>query len=145
MDDSICFCFVVIKIKSMEKKTLKYLVILLRILDLTINVTGIYFLFHKEWLLGIFLIIVSYFTFNNTFKIKKASASLSNTKDVQNEGVADALLRGLTQSATLLIIPAIVIFFHFDFRWYLAIPLGLIIGPAIAFSLLGISKLMSFL
>jgi hypothetical protein len=35
--------------------------------------------------------------------------------------------------------------FHFDFRWYLAIPLGLIIGPAIAFSLFGISKLISLL
>jgi len=128
----------------MEKKILKYLIILLRILDLSINVTGIYFLFHKEWLLGIFLIIVSFFTFNNTSKIKHANTSL-NTNDVKNESAASAILRGLTQSATLLILPAIVMLFHFDLRWYVAIPLGLIIGPAIAFSLFVISKLISFL
>ncbi len=129
----------------MKKNFLNYLVILLRILDLSINVTGIYFLFHREWLLGIFLIVVSFFTFNNTFKIKHASTSLSNTKDVINEATASAILRGLTQSATLLILPAIVMFFHFGFRWYFAIPLGLIIGPAIAFSLAGNSILISFL
>lgn len=129
----------------MERSFLKCLVLLLGILDLSINVTGIYFLFHKEWLLGIFLIVVSYFTFNNSFKIKRASTSLSNTKDMKNEAVASALFRGLTQSATLLILPAIVMFFHFDFRWYFAIPLGLIIGPAIAFSFFGISKVIAFL
>jgi hypothetical protein len=129
----------------MEKKILKSLIILLTILDLLISVTGFYFLFHKEWLLGIFLFIVSSITFNNTFKIKQASSLLTTPKDPKNESAADVILRGLSQSATLLILPAIVMLFHFDFRWYLAIPLGLLIGPAIAFSLFGISKLISFL
>ena len=128
----------------MEKNFLKSIVILLRILDLSINVAGIYFLFHKEWLLGIFLIGVSYFTFNNTAKLKHASNSLPNTLDIKkNEAVSSAILHGLTQSAILLILPAIVMFFHFSFKWYFAIPLGLITGPAITFSLFGISRLIS--
>ena len=126
----------------------------LGILVFSLEIAGIIYLFNKEWFIGIFLIVMGFLMTSIVMSLKhnrtKSMKELSegnafNENDKRNELTteeADEIGRGINQAAYILGITAAVLFFHYDFKWYFAIPIGLVIGAILPPLLLGLGMLI---
>ena len=113
----------------------------LGILDISLILEGVFYLFYKEWLIGFFLIVMSFFMTNIVMSLKnnrnKSNKELANRTDLNitdenseelTTEEADEIGRAINQAAYILATTAIVMLFHYDIKWYFAIPIGFIIG-----------------
>ena len=110
-------------------------------LDISLISAGVIYLINKQWLIGIFLIVMSFLMTNIILSLKhnrnKSIRELGNRTDLTFDEKTNAELTGeeadeigrvLNQSGYIVAITTTVMLFYYGIKWYFAIPSGLIIG-----------------
>ena len=132
----------------------------LRFLSVDFILIGIFYLFLKDWTAGIFLIITSFFFgfIGQGLKhnISRSATELSKGQDFNfveqgnhKGGIAEenrSIGKSLMYTSWIVILTSGFLLFHHDFRWYLTIPVALVIGlllPSIMFYF-GVSMVRMF-
>jgi hypothetical protein len=126
----------------------------LGLLDISLISAGVIYLINKHWLIGIFLIVMSFLITNIILSLKhnrnKSNRELANRTDLtfnekKSEELtgedADEIGKALNQSGYIVAITVAVMLFYYGIKWYFAIPSGLIVGVIFPVSLFWIGIL----